>query len=64
MEEIYEECGYTLANPEVNLHRVRAFRGAVGLMGNVHTIFYAEVNASMKTGPGGILLSVCMCMVY
>lgn len=50
-EEIYEECGYTVKVE--NIHRVRAFRAGVGLIGCLHTVFYAEVNASMKTGTGG-----------
>jgi UDP-sugar diphosphatase len=35
------------------VHKVRTFRGAVGLMGSLHTIFYCEVNKAMKVGPGG-----------
>ena len=50
-EEILEECGY-----EVDLkgvHKVSATRVGVGLLGSLHTIFYAEVNEEMKKGPGG-----------
>lgn len=51
-EEIFEECGYSIGKDHP-LRRVRSFRGAVGIMGSLHTIFYCEVNSSMKTGRGG-----------
>jgi UDP-sugar diphosphatase len=50
-EEIFEECGYTV--DLANIHRVRQSRAGVGLLGSLHTIFYAEVDDSMKTGSGG-----------
>ncbi|CAF0724693.1 unnamed protein product [Brachionus calyciflorus] len=50
-EEILEECGFEV-NLE-NIHKVRAFRVGVGLLGCLHTIFYAEVDESMKVSSGG-----------
>lgn len=51
-EEIFEECGYHVSK-EHPIRKVRTFRGSVGIMGSTHTIFYCEVNGSMKTGKGG-----------
>jgi UDP-sugar diphosphatase len=51
-EEIMEECGYRVALEHI--HRVKAFRMGVGLIGAVHTIFYAEVSdADVVSGAGG-----------
>lgn len=50
-EEIFEECGFTVDIE--NIHRVKSFRAGVGLLGCLHTIFYAEIDESMRTGTGG-----------
>ncbi|RNA09248.1 GDP-mannose pyrophosphatase [Brachionus plicatilis] len=50
-EEIMEECGFDVDIK--NVHKVRSFRVGVGLIGCLHTIFYAEVDESMKIGSGG-----------
>lgn len=50
-EEILEECGFDVSVD--NIHKIRSFRVGVGLIGCLHTIFYAEVNDSMKVGTGG-----------
>lgn len=50
-EEILEECGFDVDIN--NIHKVRSFRVGVGLIGCLHTIFYTEVDESMKVGSGG-----------
>jgi UDP-sugar diphosphatase len=51
-EEIMEECGYQVSL--ANIHRVKAFRMGVGLIGSIHTIFYADVSdAELVKGAGG-----------
>jgi UDP-sugar diphosphatase len=51
-EEIMEECGYRVSLE--NIHRVKAFRMGVGLIGSIHTIFYAEVSdTELVKGAGG-----------
>ena len=45
-EEIHEECGFSVNLKDI--HKISAIRS-----GSLHTIFYTEVNESMKTGPGG-----------
>lgn len=50
-EEILEECGFDVDIE--NIHKVRSFRVGVGLIGCLHTIFYTEVDESMKVGIGG-----------
>jgi UDP-sugar diphosphatase len=51
-EEILEECGYQV---ELNrIQKVRSFRMGVGLIGALHTIFFTEVDESMRVeGQGG-----------
>jgi len=49
IEEIDEECGYKLES----LERVTSFYTAVGFAGAKQTLFYAEVDESMKIHEGG-----------
>jgi hypothetical protein len=44
LQEIYEDCGYKV-NADHALYKVKSF--------SMHTIFYTEVNSSIKTGVGG-----------
>ncbi len=48
-EEIDEECGYKIKK----LERITSFYTAVGFAGAQQTLFYAEVNESMKIHEGG-----------
>jgi UDP-sugar diphosphatase len=49
IEEIDEECGFKLEK----LERVTSFYTAVGFAGAQQTLFYAEVDESMKIHEGG-----------
>ena len=51
MEEIEEECGYAV--PLENIERITKVNNAVGFAGSTQTIFYAEVNESMRVSDGG-----------
>lgn len=50
-EEILEECGYEVS--ALRLERITAFYTAVGFAGSSQTLYYAEVDESMKVGEGG-----------
>ncbi|WP_456451421.1 NUDIX domain-containing protein [Hydrogenimonas sp.] len=50
-EEVTEECGYEV--PPERLVRVTAFHTSVGFAGSKQTLYYAEVDQSMKKGEGG-----------
>ncbi|XP_029453956.1 uridine diphosphate glucose pyrophosphatase [Rhinatrema bivittatum] len=50
-KEILEECGYKV--PAASLRKISSYRSGVGVTGSKQTIFYAEVEDSMKTNPGG-----------
>ncbi len=51
VEEIEEECGYCV-EPE-SLFKIASFYTSVGFAGSRQTLFYTEVDESMKCGPGG-----------
>ena len=50
-EEIEEECGYRVKSS--SLHKVSSFYSAVGFAGSRQTLFYAEVDESMRVSDGG-----------
>lgn len=50
-EEILEECGYHISIEDIE--RVTSFYTAVGFAGSVQTLFYANVNESMRVNNGG-----------
>lgn len=50
-EEIEEECGYRVDSS--SLQKISSFFSAVGFAGSRQTLFYAEVDDSMKVGEGG-----------
>ena len=50
-EEILEECGYEVQAGK--LERITAFYTAVGFAGSNQTLFYTEVDESMKRSEGG-----------
>ena len=52
-EEILEECGYDV--PVENLEKISAFYTSVGISGTYQTLYYAEIDDSMKTNEGGRL---------
>jgi len=49
IEEVFEETGYEVAD----LESVNSFFGAVGFAASKAQFFYAEIDESMKKGPGG-----------
>ena len=50
-EEVLEECGYDV--PVENLEKISSFYTSVGISGTHQTIYYAEINESMKINDGG-----------
>lgn len=50
-EEIEEECGYDV--PLEKIERITAFHTSVGFAGSKQTLYYAEVDESMKVHEGG-----------
>ncbi len=51
IEEIEEECGYRVSLKR--LERITSFYTSVGFAGSKQTLFYAEVDESMRCGTGG-----------
>jgi UDP-sugar diphosphatase len=50
-EEIEEECGYEV--PLDAIERVSAFHTSVGFAGSKQTLYYAEIDHTMRRGEGG-----------
>jgi UDP-sugar diphosphatase len=50
-EEIFEECGYDV--PVENLQKISSFYTSVGISGTHQTLYYAEIDESMKVHEGG-----------
>ena len=50
-EEIEEECGYAVVLE--NVEKITSFYTSVGFAGSKQTLYYAEVNESMKVSEGG-----------
>ncbi len=50
-EEIDEECGFDVELK--NIERISSFYTAVGFSGGLQTLFYAEIDESMKIHEGG-----------
>jgi len=50
-EEIEEECGYEV--PLENVEKITSFYTSVGFAGSKQTLYYAEVDESMKVSDGG-----------
>ena len=50
-EEIEEECGYRV--PLENVEKITSFYTSVGFAGSKQTLYYVEVNESMKVSDGG-----------
>lgn len=51
MEEIEEECGYAV--PLQSIERITSFHTSVGFAGSKQTLYYVEVDESMKVSEGG-----------
>ena len=50
-EEIEEECGYKI--PLEDVEKITSFYTSVGFAGSKQTLYYAEVDESMKVSDGG-----------
>jgi UDP-sugar diphosphatase len=50
-EEIEEECGYSVAIDTIQ--KITSFYTSVGFAGSTQTLYYVEVDDSMKTSEGG-----------
>ncbi len=50
-EEIEEECGYAVSVE--NIERITSFHTSVGFAGSKQTLYFAEVDESMKVSEGG-----------
>jgi len=50
-EEVAEECGYDV--PLSSLERITSFYTSVGFAGSKQTLYYAEVDESIRSGEGG-----------
>jgi len=50
-EEIEEECGYAV--PLETLERITSFHTSVGFAGSKQTLYFVEVDESMKVSEGG-----------
>lgn len=50
-EEIEEECGYDV--PLQNIERITSFHTSVGFAGSKQTLYFAQVDESMKVSEGG-----------
>jgi UDP-sugar diphosphatase len=51
MEEIEEECGYAV--PLKAIERITSFHTSVGFAGSKQTLYFVEVDESMKVSEGG-----------
>ena len=61
-EEIEEECGYDV--PLERLEKITAFHTSVGFAGSKQTLYYAQVDESMKVSEGGGVDSEMIEVVY
>jgi UDP-sugar diphosphatase len=50
-EEILEECGYDV--PLQNIQKINSFYTSVGISGTHQTLYYAQIDDSMKVSDGG-----------
>lgn len=50
-EEIFEECGFDV--PLERIEKVTSFYSNVGVSGSEQTLYFAEINESMKVSEGG-----------
>jgi len=50
-EELLEECGYDVAVEDIE--KISSFYTAVGISGTHQTLYYAEIDESMKVSEGG-----------
>lgn len=61
-EEVLEECGYDI--PLENLQKVSTFFTSVGISGSKQTLYYGEIDDSMKIAEGGGLMEEDIEVIY
>lgn len=61
-EEIEEECGYRVAPGA--MMRITSFYTSVGFAGSVQTLYYAEVDETMRVNEGGGIDGEAIELVY
>jgi UDP-sugar diphosphatase len=61
-EEIFEECGYDV--PLDMIEKVSSFYTSVGISGASQTLYYAELDDSMKVHDGGGLIEEDIEVIY
>jgi len=61
-EEILEECGYDV--PLKNLKKINSFYTSVGISGTHQTLYYAQIDDSMKVSEGGGLSDEDIEVIY
>ena len=61
-EEVLEECGYDV--PLQNVERITSFYTSVGISGAKQSMFFAEVDESMKVSEGGGLAEEDIEVIY
>jgi len=61
-EEILEECGYDV--PVDTIEKITSFYTAVGISGAKQTVYYAQIDASMKLTEGGGLQEEDIEVIY
>ncbi|MCF6330320.1 MAG: NUDIX domain-containing protein [Sulfurimonas sp.] len=61
-EEVFEECGYDVALK--NIQKVSSFYTNVGTSGALQTLFYAQIDSTMKINDGGGLIEEDIEVIY
>ena len=61
-EEILEECGYDV--PVKNIEKISSFYTSVGISGAKQTLYYCEINDSMRLNDGGGLADEDIEVIY
>ena len=61
-EEILEECGYDI--PLENLQKISSFYTSVGISGTHQTLYYAQIDESMRVNNGGGLADEDIEVIY
>ncbi len=61
-EEILEECGYDV--PLIDIQEITSFYTSVGISGAEQTLYYAQIDESMKLSDGGGLVEEDIEVIY
>jgi UDP-sugar diphosphatase len=61
-EEVFEECGYNIKPSQ--LQKISSFYTSVGISGTHQTLYYAQIDDSMKVSEGGGLSEEDIEVIY